>query len=99
MGAGHRLVAGIDDVLRWVVAVQQRNQRFRVLGAVAVCNADGFAFGVFHITVILLCHQFNGFLPTPRLRKAYDLPLRVALQQRLYLQSCTKTGDNVRYLL
>ena len=99
MGAGHRLVAGIDDVLRWVVAVQQRNQRFRVLGAVAVCNANSLAFGMFHITVILFRHQFNGFLPAPHLRKAYDFSLRVPLQQRLYLQSCTKTGDNVRYLL
>ena len=85
MGTGHRLVAGIDDVLRRVVAVQQCNQRFRVLGAVTVCNANGFAFGMFHIAVILLCHQFNGFLPTPHLRKAYNFPFRVPLQQRLYL--------------
>ena len=40
MGAGHRLVAGINDVLRRVVAVQQCNQRFRVLGAVAVRDGN-----------------------------------------------------------
>ena len=41
MGAGHRLIAGGDDILRRVGAVQQLDERFGVLGTVGVGDADG----------------------------------------------------------
>ena len=84
--AGHGLVHLDHDLLRRMVGAQALGQRFGLRKTVAVSDADGLVLGMHHQPVVQRTQLGDGALAAAGLGEAYDLALRIALEQRLDLK-------------
>ncbi len=92
MGAGDGLVVDEQDVLRRLLLAEQGGKRLGIGRTVGVGDAHGLLLRVGDVFVILGGKLADGAGAAAAAGKADDLALRVALEQRLYLQNGRQRG-------